>query len=317
MQPMHLALLSTLFLLREVESGTANISAWTFDHSDKEISWNLPGSKTDPLALGTTRTWGCLCELKDFACPYHLAVDHFQWLMNHPTLNAKGDSPLSPTECGSHPPKTKVVDTFERLASLMNMPLTSPDGLRLFGGHTARVTGAQTFALAGLEINKIRILARHSGDTILRYVADVPLRTLRADLGIGGSTSSSPSLSMGPGAKAAGVTQLRSRLTALESQMTKMESALLSQSQDMVGIAAGFVQTTPRAYLQNLASSAVHLVSTEGRTVCGWKFARSRTSTRAMATLSGVPGILMCEACLPSERTIACALGPAPLSDDE
>ena len=103
MQPMHLALLSTLFLLREVESGTANVSAWTFDHSDKEISWNLPGSKTDPLALGTTRTWGCLCELKDFACPYHLATEHFQWLQNHPTLKADGESALFPTECGSHP----------------------------------------------------------------------------------------------------------------------------------------------------------------------------------------------------------------------
>ena len=99
--------------------------------------------------------------------------------------------------------------------------------------------------------------------------------------------------------------------------MTKMETAMQSQSQDLVGIAAGFVQSAPRAYLQNLASSAVHLVASEGRTICGWKFARSRTSTRAMATLSGVPGILMCEACLPSERIIACALGPAPLSDDE
>jgi len=317
MQPMHLALLSTLFLLREVESGTANVSAWSFDHCDKELSWNLPGSKTDPLALGTTRTWGCLCELKDFACPYHLAVEHLQWLTTHPTHRSSGDSPLFPTECGSHPPKTKVVDTFERLASLMNQPLSSPEGLRLFGGHTARVTGAQTFALAGLEINKIRILARHSGDSILRYVADVPLRTLRADLGIGGASSSSPPPSLGPGAKATGVTQLRSRLAALETQMTKMENAIQSQSQDLVGVAAGFLQHAPRAYLQNLDSSAVHLVASEGRTACGWKFSRSRTCTRAMATLSGVPGILMCEACLPSERTIACALGPAPLSDDD
>ena len=169
MQPMHLALLSTLFLLREVESGSANVLAWTFDHRDKEVSWTLPGSKTDPLALGTTRTWGCLCELQDFACPYHLATEHYQWLLNHPTLKSDGDSPLFPTIQGSHSPKTKVIATFEQLATLLNQPLTSPDGLRLFGGHTARVTGAQTFALAGLEVNKIRILARHSGDTILRY----------------------------------------------------------------------------------------------------------------------------------------------------
>ena len=269
------------------------------------------------LALGTTRTWGCLCELADFACPYHLAAEHFQWLLHHPTLSSLGDAPLFPTGCGDNPPKTKVVDTFEQLALLTNMPLTSPDGLRLIGGHTARVTGAQAFALAGLEVNKIWILARHSGDTILRYVADVPLRTLRADLGIKGAIGSSTNLSMGPGAKAAGVTQLRTRLSDLEAQMTKMQTAIQSQSQDLVGIAAGFVQTAPRAYLQNLTSSAIHLVTSEGRTACGWKFARSRTHTRTMATLSGVPGILMCEACLPSERTVACTLGPAPLSDEE
>ena len=208
-------------------------------------------------------------------------------------------------------------DTFEQLASRMQQPLQSPDGLRLFGGHTARVTGAQTFALAGLEVNKIRILARHSGDSILRYVADVPLRTLRADLGIGGTSSSPPPHSLGPGAKAAGVKQLRDRLAALEAQMTRMETIVQSQSQDLVGVAAGFLHQAPRAYLQNLDSSDVHLVASEGRTACGWKFARSRTSTRTMATLRGVPGILMCEACLPSERTISCALGPAPLSDDD
>ena len=317
MQPMHLALLSTLFLLREVEASTSNISAWTLDHSDMEISWNLPGSKTDPMALGTTRTWGCLCELPDFACPYHLAKEHMQWLQQRWPLRAGGDAPLFPTECGSHPPKNKVVDTFERLASMMDQPLTSHDGLRLFGGHTARVTGAQTFALAGLEVNKIRILARHSGDTILRYVADVPLRTLRADLGIRNSSSSAAPLSLGPGAKAAGVTQLRTRLTALEAQLAQLDQRVLSQSQDMVGLAAGYIQQAPRAYVQNLTSSAVHLLSEEGRTACGWKFSRPRTDTRAMSTLRGVPGIMLCDACLPSERMLACALGPPPLSDDE
>ena len=148
-------------------------------------------------------------------------------------------------------------------------------------------------------------------------MADVPLRTLRADLGIGGASSSPPPQSLGPGAKAAGVKQLRDRLAALEAQMTRMVTTVQSQSQDLVGVAAGFIQRAPRAYLQNLDSSAVHLVASEGHTACGWKFARSRTSTRAMATLSGVPGILLCEMCLPSERMIACALGPAPLSDED
>ena len=99
--------------------------------------------------------------------------------------------------------------------------------------------------------------------------------------------------------------------------MIRLQIRVQSQSQDMIGIAAGYMQQAPRAYLQNLDSSAVHLIANEGRTACGWKFARSRTDTRTMATLSGVPGILLCEMCLPSERIIACALGPAPLSDDD
>ena len=99
--------------------------------------------------------------------------------------------------------------------------------------------------------------------------------------------------------------------------MAQMTVTVQSQSQDMVGIAAGFIHKAPRAYIQNLSSAAVHLVSSEGHTACGWKFSRSRTSTRPLATLSGVPGIMLCDACLPSERTIACALGPAPLSDED
>ena len=82
-------------------------------------------------------------------------------------------------------------------------------------------------------------------------------------------------------------------------------------------MAASFLHKAPRAFIQNMSSAAVHLIASDGHTACGWKFSRSRTSTRAMATLSGVPGIMLCETCLPSERTLACALGPAALSDEE
>ena len=75
-----------------------------------------------------------------------------------------------------------MVLTFERLASSCDQPLLSPAGLRLFGGHTARVTGAQALASLGVDVDKIRILARHSGDTILRYVGDALLSTLATDL---------------------------------------------------------------------------------------------------------------------------------------
>ena len=61
--PVVLALLATMFLLREVEASTSVAAAWRFDHSRLEISWNLPGSKSDHMALGVTRSWPCLCGL--------------------------------------------------------------------------------------------------------------------------------------------------------------------------------------------------------------------------------------------------------------
>ena len=64
-----------------------------------------------------------------------------------------------------------MVKTFEALEARVGQPLVDDTGLRLFGGHTPRVTGAQVRAVLGIEVNKIRILARHSGDTILGYAA--------------------------------------------------------------------------------------------------------------------------------------------------
>ena len=82
--PVHLALLASLFLLRELEVGTANLSAWTFDTSSEELTWLLPSSKSDHMALGVTRSWGCLCDLPGFTCPYHIALEHRDWLRGLP-----------------------------------------------------------------------------------------------------------------------------------------------------------------------------------------------------------------------------------------
>ena len=42
--PIHLSILATMFLLREVEVTTARVSSWTLSISDKERTWHLPGS---------------------------------------------------------------------------------------------------------------------------------------------------------------------------------------------------------------------------------------------------------------------------------
>ena len=64
--------------------------------------------------------------------------------------------------------KASVVTTLEHIGEMCGQPLISEAELRLFGGHTPIVTGAQLFSAMGIEINKIRILARHSGEAIMR-----------------------------------------------------------------------------------------------------------------------------------------------------
>ena len=98
--PQHLAKLASLFLLREIEASTANLSAWTFDPEELELTWRLPSSKTDHLALGTVRTLPCLCDLENSACPYHLACEVRDWHLAQPGYSADVDVPLFPTVDG-------------------------------------------------------------------------------------------------------------------------------------------------------------------------------------------------------------------------
>ena len=201
----------------------------------------------------------------------------------------------------------------------MQQPLFSPDGLRLFGGHSPRVTGAQIFATMGVEINKLRILARHSSDAILRYVADAPLKSLRSDLGLppsalSQSSSSSSFAAGGPASKTSDL--VLSRLRKLESAMVTLASDLQTQSQDMVGFAAGYMMPDVRVFVQNTSTSSVHQAKPNDNrhTLCGWDFGAARKYApappfRFVPCLNGIPGTFICKTCLPTERALALSLG--------
>ena len=120
----------------------------------------------------------------EFLLPHHLAAEHWAWLAASVHFTLAADTPFFPTMDGKHANKVQVVDTFEALGATMGQPLHDHVGARRFGGHTPRATGSRVLAAGGMEVNKARIMARHSGDTILRYVADAPLKSLRADLGL-------------------------------------------------------------------------------------------------------------------------------------
>ena len=73
------SVLSTFFLLREIEAAAAHINHLVFNVPELTFSWSLPVSKTDYTARGCSRTWGCICpqpESPTKICPYHTALEH-------------------------------------------------------------------------------------------------------------------------------------------------------------------------------------------------------------------------------------------------
>ena len=338
--PAVMAILGCIFLLREIELSTARTDAWTLNYETSELAWNLPASKSDHMALGVSRSWPCLCELPDFACPFHLAVAHMTWVREQPNFVEGISSPLFPTLRGQHASKDKVVETFECLAARTGQPLHTADGMRRYGGHTARVTGARTFAELGVEIKKIGILARHSGDTIMRYVSEAPLRSLMADLGLakpgmaprtparGGAAPRTPALcapapstpiTVGISRQPAMDSMLAARVRKLEAAFSKMELDLNAQAQDVVGIVTGLARDDRRVFIQNTYTSTIHFARSndDGHTSCGWRFATARSTYRVVQSLRQLPSTMLCEKCLPTERLMAANLVEVELSGDE
>ena len=244
-------------------------------------------------------------------CPYHVALEHLEWLRSSSYAD-DGNAPLFPTTLGKIASKNAVVQTFEQIGVACGQPLLSDHGLRLFGGHTPRITGSQWYAALGLEINKIRLLARHSGDTILRYVQDAPLRSIRSDLGLPPArTPATPSFS-GSGTSAAS----SRRLSVLEEKVADMERTLQVHAQELDALNLPATPASILQYVQNNTTNTVHQSSptVTGRTRCGLTYngatARARRRIPAdaflvLSSLKDIPGDIICERCLPAERLSA------------
>ena len=225
--------------------------------------------------------------------------------------------------------KAAVVRTFEEVGTRCGQPLVSPSGTRLFGGHSARVTGAQWFAEQGVETTKLCILARHSGEQILRYVADAPLKSLKADLFgyASGSGSSYSAPRFAAGSSSATSAAARDRLRKLESSMKAVEDQVHQQAIDVVSLATGFGRKDNRVFIQNKVTSAIHQAKydDDGCTLCGWHFAGARKKGRGLPyrvvkSLVSMPSTMICERCMPTERALAATvgiLGDVALSRDE
>ena len=114
------------------------------------------------------------------------------------------------------------------------------------------------------------------------------------------------------------------RIQKIEASLRTLEDIAQSQAQDVVGLATGFARTDNRVFVQNIASAAIHMAkgADDGHTLCGWKFTSASSRMpgppyRFVASLTDMPGCMMCEKCLPTERALPLGRCEAELSRDD
>ena len=110
----------------------------TFNPVLRTVSLALPASKCDPTAIGVTITHGCCCSIRgpwSPMCPYHLAADHFAFLMGaqpgwfDSRCNPLPGVPLFPCCTGGPTTKRGVIGTIRRAAMDLGQPLREAEGL--------------------------------------------------------------------------------------------------------------------------------------------------------------------------------------------
>ena len=260
------------WMMRELELSCARLCHLTVDPINLTVCWRLPASKTDVMALGKDRTWGCVCiEVGGSPCPVHAVLAQLTLLTElfGAVQVSNGSLPLFPSLAGGFVEKRHVVASLEHIATTLGEPLVDAQGSRRYGGHSLRVTGARTLAALGLSLPLIQLMARWSSDVVLRYVSEAPLVNMTA------------AYRQGFAAKALGAI---SPLSLLESsQIVHAPAEVAGSPPANVG-----VRIVPaKAYVLNIDSGVVHRPSVwdkevqpaSWRTQCGWPFGHANTAT--------------------------------------
>jgi hypothetical protein len=176
--------IATFFVMREIEAANLRVEHTTINDNELSVQLLLPVSKKDPRAVGCSRAWKCLCKGGAAAgatrmdCPYHAATEQLARLRERFGVPLPADLPLFPTEDGQPVARAAVIAALEATVQAYGDPIAQPNGSRLLGGHSFRVTGAQQLAALGVDVIKIMVLARWAGESVLRYVRDAPLDNL-------------------------------------------------------------------------------------------------------------------------------------------
>jgi len=294
-------------VLREIELSTALASSVTFNPDSLEETFALPVSKTDPKAIGCTRTWGCVCDgTHNKPCCYHAMVDQFEWLTRSFPETPFEELPLFPQPNGEVVEKEAMVRTIEKVAELLGEPLRDQQGRRRFGGHSLRVLGSRRLARLAIPIVTIMLLARWASTIIMRYIKDAPLKALTCEYRV---RASARTYSLEDASKAVG----KNCRKALEADTTKYQEQQDKLEKLLARLDALEEKAALPKYVENRASGVLHRADTSDPaefggvdrvTPCGWHY-HGCNSVRHKMLPPFLAARLICSRCLKFERAAA------------
>ena len=297
-------------MLRELEISCAKVCHLEVDAIHFWVDWTLPASKTDVRALGKVRRWECVCS-GDFTrpCPFHAIVNQLEILRS--SHRGEGSSPLFPTISGGFVDKRHVVTSIEFVARLIGEALTGSGGVRRFGGHSLRVTGARLMAGMGISIVLIQLMARWSSDAVLRYVAEAPLQGMSDAYRKGLSTSA-----LGTSAE-----ETSRQLEVVKSEAVQDKRLIHYLQQEVATLkATEDVKVKDMGYIVNTESGVVHrpvvwakdVVPIHWRTACGWAFGFSQYDVSLVSPV----GAVFCRGCSGQRnKAVSCSEAPSNTSN--
>ena len=320
------------FLTREVELSTSRaalIEVSGKGTASPTVTWHLPASKSDPTAIGTSRTHGCSCAGRPTAaCPVHAIWDQLLVLQKTFPLRwsrEKGfdwDLPLFPDARGRAVEKEAMSDSIRAAAVFLGVPLSSPDLAEQVTGHSLRATGAQGLARAGVDEWAIQLLGRWGSKAIRSYTRQAALdrsATWARQAVANPRGDQLEALQLDESKMRALIARLvQEALPTFSPGLRASQAAAIKQdvlrelrahrSEGTPSAASSSTAPPAARYVRNTATGVTHWASgaLEGSlsswtTTCGWRFAKSN-ATFAASSKPPLVHKLICEKCLPDAR---------------
>jgi len=305
MQCRHMFILGYYHVVRGIELAMALACHLTVDLEASLETWHLPVSKTDPQAIGCSRSWGCTCA-QSTACPFHAAVAHLEWLrtaFGTPTRSLPRDLPLFPTADGKHTSPERLTASITAIATRLGRDLTDDLGRTAYSEHIFRVSGSRMLARAGVPVELIKLLARWSTAIVDRYIGDAPLECLTDRFCAAPSGINFADLPL-PTVPVSGSLASSSADAAQTPAVDPAVVLRLDQIETQVQLIAEEIDPE---FLLNHRSGVYHRRGTFGiraspslwRAPCGWYFGASGAQASWFTAVTETSPDLICPTCLP------------------